>query len=265
MEAATQLTTTPPPPVNPSSLVFHIDILLIAFVGVFALFALPRAIARFSRVAEWRHGLILRAIPLERRAPKPIMRSVQSLAFGTAAVDNITSDGSHTLHSDAHLIRHPAAKQEGWSLPPHVRAWSSRVPSFGNILRYRVETGFSLGQALILLVYFAVLCYAGFLRSDPFADPLRTGFVAMSQIPVVFLLAAKNNLLGMLVGLGYEKVGVCDFLNRPPPIMYSSITYTGSRECSLWLHPTCIQLVIVSSKSGNFSALISDIGLRLSL
>lgn len=265
MDTATQSTTAPPPPVNAFNLVFHINILLIAFVGVFALFALPRAIARFSRVAEWRQGLILRAIPLERRAPRPIMRSMQSLAFGTAVVDNITSDESHTLHSDTHLIRHPAAKQEGWSLPPHVRAWSSRVPSFGNILRYRIETGFSLAQALVLLVYFAVLCYAGFLKSDPFADPLRTGFVAMSQIPVVFLLAAKNNLLGMLVGLGYEKVGVCDLLNRPLPIMYSSITYTGSREYYLWLHPTCIQLVIVSSKNVNFSALISDIGLHLSL
>ncbi|KAG1740478.1 uncharacterized protein EDB91DRAFT_1248362 [Suillus paluster] len=180
--------------------------------GVFALFALPRAIARFSRAAEWRHGHILRAIPLERRAPRPVMRSVQTLAFGApapapaAAADNLTSEESHTLHSDAHLIRHPAAKEEGWSLPPHVRAWSSRVPTFANILRYRLEEGFSLGQALILVIYTAVLVYAGFLKSNPFADPLRTGFVAMSQIPVVYLLATKNNLLGMFVGLGYEKL-----------------------------------------------------------
>lgn len=210
MEAVTQSTTTLS--VNPIHLVFHIDLFLIALAGLFALFALPSAIARFSRAAEWRHGLILRAIPLERRTPpRSAMRSVQSLAFGTPAVDNVTSDESHTLHSDAHLIRHPAAKQEGWSLPPHVRAWSSRVPSFGNTLRYRLETGFSLGQALILLVYFVALVYASFLESNPFADPLRTGFVAMSQIPVVYLLATKNNLLGMLIGLGYEKVSVGNF------------------------------------------------------
>ncbi|OAX40394.1 hypothetical protein K503DRAFT_687604 [Rhizopogon vinicolor AM-OR11-026] len=134
------------------------------------------------------------------------MRSVQSLAFGAPAADNVTSDESHTLHSDTHLIRHPAAKQEGWSLPPHVRAWSSRVPTFGSILRYRLETGFSVGQALVLLVYFSVLVYAGLLKSNPFADPLRTGFVAMSQIPIVYLLATKNNLLGMLIGVGYEKL-----------------------------------------------------------
>jgi ferric-chelate reductase len=250
---------TAPPSVNPFNLVFHIDIFLIAFAGVFALFTLPRAIARFSRAAEWRHGFILRAIPLERRALRPVMRPVQSLAFGTTAADNVTSDESHTLHSDAHLIRHPAAKQEGWSLPPHIRAWSSRVPSLGNILRYRLEAGFSLGQALVLLVYLAVLVYASFLKSDPFSDPLRTGFVAMSQIPVVYLLATKNNLLGMLVGLGYEKVGVCNFLNRRLPTMYSSTTFIGSREYSLWWHLTCIQSVTVSSKRCNFTALISNI------
>lgn len=206
MDATTQSAPGSSPAVNPFQLVFHIDIFLLALAGVFALFALPRAIARFSRAAEWRHGHILRAIPLERRAPKPAMRSIQTLAFGAPAPDNVTSEESHTLHSDAHLIRHPAAKQEGWSLPPHVRAWSSRVPTFANILRYRLEEGFSLGQALILMIYSVVLVYAGFLRSNPFADPLRTGFVAMSQIPVVYLLATKNNLLGMFVGLGYEKL-----------------------------------------------------------
>ncbi|OJA16573.1 hypothetical protein AZE42_03834 [Rhizopogon vesiculosus] len=225
MSAATQ-PTTPPSPVNPFDLAFHIDIFLIAFAGVFALFALPRAVARFSRVAEWRQGHILRAIPLERRAPRPpVMRSVQSLAFGAPAADNVTSEESHTLHSDTHLIRHPAAKQEGWSLPPHVRAWSSRVPTFGSILRYRLETGFSAGQALVLLVYFSVLVYAGLLKSNPFSDPLRTGFVAMSQIPIVYLLATKNNLLGMLIGAGYEKVGVYKILNQHAPTVYVQLNY----------------------------------------
>lgn len=191
---------------DPFQLVFHIDIFLLALAGVFALFALPRAIARFSRAAEWRHGHILRAIPLERRAPKPVMRSVQFPPSGAPAADNLTSDESHTLHSEAHLIRHPAAKKEGWSLPPHVRAWSSRVPTFANILRYRLDVGFSLGQALVLVIYSAALVYPGFFKSNPFADPLRTGFVAMSQIPVVYLLATKNNLLGMFLGLGYEKL-----------------------------------------------------------
>ncbi|KAG1732109.1 ferric reductase like transmembrane component-domain-containing protein [Suillus lakei] len=175
MDAATQLATSSYPAVDPFQLVFHIDIFLLALAGVFAL-------------------------------AKPVMRSVQFPPSGAPAADNLTSDESHTLHSEAHLIRHPAAKKEGWSLPPHVRAWSSRVPTFANILRYRLDVGFSLGQALVLVIYSAALVYPGFFKSNPFADPLRTGFVAMSQIPVVYLLATKNNLLGMFLGLGYEKL-----------------------------------------------------------
>ncbi|KAG2138380.1 hypothetical protein DEU56DRAFT_912539 [Suillus clintonianus] len=206
MEATTQSAPDSYPAVKSFQLVFHLNFFLLALAGVFALFALPRAIARFSRAAEWRHGYILRAIPLERRAPRPAMRSIQSPPSGSLAADNVTSDESHTLHSEAHLIRHPAAKVEGWSLPPHVRAWSSRVPTFANILRYRLDAGFSLGQALVLVIYSAALVYGGFLNSNPFADPLRTGFVAMSQTPVVYLLGTKNNLLGIFVGVGYEKL-----------------------------------------------------------
>ncbi|KAG2040684.1 ferric reductase like transmembrane component-domain-containing protein [Suillus americanus] len=206
MEAATQSAASTSVTVNAFQLVFHIDVFLLALSAVFAVFALPRAVARFSRAAEWRHGHILRAIPLKRRAPKSPMRSVQSPPSGSAAADNLTSDESHTFHSEAHLIRHPAAKEEGWSLPPHVRAWSSRVPTFSNILRYRLDVSFSLGQGLILVIYSAALVYAGFLKSNPFVDPLRTGFVAVSQIPIVYLLATKNNILGIFLGLGYEKL-----------------------------------------------------------
>lgn len=206
MEATTLSVSSTSPAVNVFQFVFHIDVFLLALAGVFALFALPRAVARFSRAAEWRQGHILRAIPLERRAPRPPMRSVQSPSAGPSTADNLTSEESHTLHSEAHLIRHPAAKKEGWSLPPHICAWSSRIPTFANILRYRLDAGFSVGQALILVIYSAALVYAGFLKSNPFADPLRTGFVAMSQIPVVYLLATKNNILGIFLGLGYEKL-----------------------------------------------------------
>lgn len=120
MEAETQSASSTSPAVNAFQLVFHIDVFLLVLAGVFALFSLPRAVARFSRAAEWRHGHILRAIPLKRRAPKPPTRSVQSPPSGPSVADNLTSDESHTFHSEAHLIRHPAAKEEGWSLPPHT-------------------------------------------------------------------------------------------------------------------------------------------------
>ncbi|KAH7912892.1 hypothetical protein BJ138DRAFT_1082687 [Hygrophoropsis aurantiaca] len=197
---------------DPFALVFHVDLFLAAIVGVFALAAIPLAIARFSRAAEWRQGHILRSVRLDHRRPRrPPMRSGPSTDRNLASpveapVEAPTSEESHTVFSHTHLIRHPQGRPEGWSLPPHVRAWSAIVPPVGSLLRRRLETSFSVGQATILVVYFAVMVYASFLKSNPFADPLRTGIVAMSQIPVVYALATKNNILGMFMGLGYEKL-----------------------------------------------------------
>ncbi|TBU37357.1 hypothetical protein BD309DRAFT_1023657 [Dichomitus squalens] len=53
------------------------------------------------------------------------------------------------------------------------------------------------------LCYFSTFLYAGLYIPEPLTNPLRAGFVAASQIPVV--VGAKNNLLGMLTGFGYEQ------------------------------------------------------------
>lgn len=74
-----------------------------------------------------------------------------------------------------------------------------------------------MGQALILGVYAAVLVYASFLGSNPFEDPTRMGYVAMSQIPIVYVLGTKNNVVGMSVGMGYEKVSASSSANSVYP------------------------------------------------
>jgi ferric-chelate reductase len=37
-------------------------------------------------------------------------------------------------------------------------------------------------------------------------DFIRTGLVALAQIPLVVALGVKGNLLGLCVGMGYEKM-----------------------------------------------------------
>lgn len=218
--------------VDPDTLVFHIDIFIVALVTVFALSTLPRALARFSSAAEWRHGHILRSIrlgsgrlrglrtlisyPQDPRDPGPSNEkdfSPQTAGFATSSGhepprEGVTSEESHTYFSHTNLLRHASTRTLGpvSKLPPHVRTWSAIIPPIGGFLRQRLDAGFSLGQALILGVYAAVLVYASFLRSNPFTDPVRMGFVAMSQIPVVYVLGTKNNVVGMCVGMGYEKV-----------------------------------------------------------
>ncbi|EEB88280.1 hypothetical protein MPER_13966, partial [Moniliophthora perniciosa FA553] len=46
---------------------------------------------------------------------------------------------------------------------------------------------------------------------NPFADPDRYGWIAVSQYPVALALAAKNSVLGGFLGVGYEKL---NFMHR---------------------------------------------------
>ncbi|KAI6044555.1 ferric reductase like transmembrane component-domain-containing protein [Pisolithus marmoratus] len=208
--------------VDAVGLVFHVDLLILAVAAVFALATLPRAFARFSRGTEWQTGYILRSTRLDYRQPRrpPPLRSPPTPAekptpmppeephvASSAGHEAVTSEESHTCVSHTQLIRRPSTRKAAAKLlPPHVRSWSAVLPPVGNLLRYRLDSGFSLGQALVLGLYSAILVYPVFFQSEPFTDPLRTGFVAMSQIPLVYLLATKNNLLGMILAVGYEKL-----------------------------------------------------------
>ena len=231
--------------VDAFNLVIHINIFIAALVTVFALSTLPRALARFSSAAEWRHGHILRSIRLgserlrglqrqmscprgsqdpapsnEKQLSPKVAGHASSSGHGCLP-DGVVSEESHTYFSHSNLLRHASTRTIGSvsKLPPHVRAWSAILPQMGGVLRHRLDTGFSLGQALILGLYAAILVYASFLKSNPFEEPVRTGIVAMSQIPIVYVLGTKNNIIGMCVGMGYEKVspspssrGVCAFI-----------------------------------------------------
>ena len=54
--------------------------------------------------------------------------------------------------------------------------------------------------------YFGVLLFAGLYRTSVFTNPLRPGYVAVSQIPWVVVLASKNNVISLLLGIGWDHV-----------------------------------------------------------
>jgi ferric-chelate reductase len=238
--------------VDALTLVFHIDIFLAALVTVFALTTLPRALARFSSAAEWRHGHILRSIRLgsgrlrglqytpgsqdptpsnEKEVSRQVAGHASSSGHGCLP-DGVISEESHTYLSHTNLLRHATTRTLGSvsKLPPHVRAWSATLPQMGGFLRHRLDAGFSLGQALLLGLYTAVLVYASFLKSNPFEDPVRMGIVAMSQIPIVYILGTKNNIVGMCVGMGYEKVS-------PSPLVDSLCSRCVCAFILILIHP----------------------------
>lgn len=189
---------------NNLELIFNGDISLLVLFGCIALFCLPRAIARVWSIG-WRQGNILRSVNIDnRRARVRPTHNTTNTKF-EKDVDG-RSDDSHTLYTHTQFVRSEDGKAAYWSFPLHVPAVASILNLVATPLRRRISPGFSFGQALILAIYSAVMLYLTLWKSNIFTDMKRTGFVAVSQIPFVFAFGTKNNIMGGLVGLGYEKV-----------------------------------------------------------
>jgi len=73
-----------------------------------------------------------------------------------------------------------------------------RAPALGSILL--VSTN---------LVILLVLCFYGLDPNDQWQREnvgYRTGFITMCQLPLLFLLAGRQNIVGLLTGFGYERL-----------------------------------------------------------
>jgi ferric-chelate reductase len=186
------------PHVDSLELVFNGDIFLLAFFACFIVISIPRAFARL--LSGWHHGHILWSARNNRRN-----KMLPSLPpFVNPTTEQINLEVLRPFDSRTNLIwnEHSGAS----STPHHIRTFSSILHPITLILRRRILPGFSIGQALIFGIYGSILSYLTLYMSNIFTDPIRAGAVGMSQIPFIFAFATKNNLLGMLAGLGYEKV-----------------------------------------------------------
>ena len=194
--AATANVTESPSTVNNPRLVFNGDILLLAFFSLFVLWNLRCAFARFSCLPEGLQGHMLwSANPNKWRDRPRVVPSTQSSA------EKCIGKNSKRSH-----LPHPVQDRRPPTTPTHAAAIPSILYPIVSPFARRIIPGFSAGKAVILAVYGIILQYESFYKSNLFTDPIRTGFVGTAQIPFVFALATKNNCLGSLVGLGYEKV-----------------------------------------------------------
>jgi ferric-chelate reductase len=156
-------------------LLYHTNLFLFSIVGLFVIAKLPRVIALFGTTSEWFAGYLLHYSPSTRsRAPHATKRGA------------------------------PVAMR----YPPHVNSCIKFLRPCLKHLRLRISPGFSIAQSLIVSIYFACLAYASFYKSNIFTDQSRTGWVATAQLPLLFALAQKNNVLGLLLGCAYENVTI---------------------------------------------------------
>lgn len=89
------------------------------------------------------------------------------------------------------------------------------IPSFSSLLypvslpfSLTIFQSFSLGKLLILITLTAICLLVIFIASgNPFDDPKRLGWMAAAYLPLTVALGTKNNLVGVLLGVSYERVG----------------------------------------------------------
>ena len=120
-------------------------------------------------------------------------------------------------------------------------------PTIASYLRVGVRPGLTIGKSILLLGYFGIMLYAGLYGSNPFSDPVRAGFLAASQIPVIVALGTKNNIVGMLIGFGYERVSILmmpEFVLHPLP--FRRLAASAQTAVAAFMHHSHFMYAIFS-------------------
>ncbi|KAI6044529.1 ferric reductase like transmembrane component-domain-containing protein [Pisolithus marmoratus] len=190
------------------TLAHHLIIAISVSIAIFALLNIPRAVARFLNHSERFRGHALRYVSL-RQEP----RIEPNTDSKEPAVDiHDSSAGRDTAFSalpalSMHTLRDTSSRKK----PMHMPMLSSLIHPVTGILSCPVHNGYTVGHVLLMAGYTAMVFYCAFYKSNPFSYPLRAGWIIASQIPFVYIFATKNNVVGLLVGVGYEKL---NFLHR---------------------------------------------------
>jgi hypothetical protein len=193
-------------------LVYHADILILGFILIAAVVNLPRAYTRFNHRSEWSQGhRLYAAVTYKTMNPVINLRPLISHPIDptpSSSKDFDLNTGPSLTACETLPYRGNMRLQDAYSEkePPMSPQRVSPFSPVTSVLRYRVHENYSVGQVFLMLIYIGIIFYVSFYQSDPFTDPDRAGAIATSQVPLVYALATKNNVIGMMVGAGYEKV-----------------------------------------------------------
>jgi len=191
--------------ISDESRMFFGCLILLGGMAIFILVRLPRLLALFRTSSGWRQGYVMRHVSVE----DPPLRVAQDVRrVQPSSAEEKSQDGSESTPplDYSRNLRMPKGRGATFRYPPHVASCHKALRPFLRPMRARILPGFSFGQFLLLSVYFGVLALTAFYNSNPFLDPLPTGWIAVSQLPFIFAFAQKSSFLGAFCGFGYEKV-----------------------------------------------------------
>ena len=184
--------STSTPSISNSHLAYGLDIFIIIIILVFCLFNIPRVLLYIANHrSQVFQGHLLRSTTRFRMSQSPSGMTLQSAEKDKGQlVFSLPTLGSETV------------PKKIWHFPMH---FSCRHPA-ASFMHHRVIGNYTVAQVLLMVGYSAAIFYVAFYTSNPFSNPKRIGWVIASQIPFVYAFATKNNIIGLLVGVGYEKV-----------------------------------------------------------
>lgn len=191
------------PGVDEAALVYHISLFVIALIALLSIVRLPRLAFRLFRWSEISQGHLLRRVSFSG-SPRVLHLTHDR---GQSEAEQASNE-SHTYYQHATHIERLDEKggHMVMNAPSHIPSCPASMRGFASELSTRIIPGYSLAQAICGLVYLAAWIYPTFYKSNPFSNPIRTGWVGIAQLPFIFAFAGKNNALGPFLGMGYEKV-----------------------------------------------------------
>ena len=137
-------------------------------------------------------------------------------AIGVAALANLLNQILYRQRMLASRTVPDAAKPKSFFFQAHatVSAIIREYSYYSSPLSFR-KTNFylpSVGSVTILVAYIVLIVVCCLYAFNP-EDLLqwedigyRSGFIAISQIPLIILLAGKRNIIGFFTGVGYERL-----------------------------------------------------------
>ncbi len=191
------------PEIDQEAFVYHVSLLVLAFIALLFVLRIPRAFNRLLHWSEFSQGHILRHVSFNVRSPR-IVHVYVSKDRATAK-EAASSNDSHTHSTHVQRIDEKGSLMV-MKYPTHIASCPSFLRGLASELSTRLAPGYSLAQGICALVYLACWIYPTLYKSNPFSDPGRAGWVGIAQLPFVFAFGTKNNVLGPFLGMGYEKV-----------------------------------------------------------
>lgn len=184
-----------------AAVTIQVNIFVFGLIGLVILFRLP------ALVGLLRSGVGRPILQIFTRGPKPAeWKKKAKKALGDLEHPRIERIA---FPSNAQLSGNAAMRIK---CPPRVPAIPTFLGPLGRLLRSRrIISGYSTLQLGILMNYTYILLYGLLRLSNPFTDNTRSAWMSASQLPLIFALAQKSNVLGSLLGYGYETVSIDKF------------------------------------------------------